>query len=111
MSQDAGDLLDEQLLLLKQKKAVARELLDRGRSADEVLAHEIANDLAGIRFVIRAALNGCAPGPRRDELEALELEAREIFREVVRPASERRAPDGIGGHFVSEIADQLIVAS
>lgn len=111
MSRDAGDLLNEQLLLLKQKKSEARELLDRGRNADEVLAHEIANDLAGIRFVIRAALNGCALGPRRDELELRELEAREILCEVVRPASEGRAPDGIGGHLASEIADQLVVAS
>lgn len=110
MSRDAGDLLDEQLLLLEQKKAEAREILDRGRGADEVLAHEIANDLAGIRFVIRAALNRCAPGPRRDELEARELEARELLREVVRPASEERAPDGIGGPSAGELVDQLVAS-
>lgn len=110
MSRDAGELLDEQLLLLEEKKAEAQELLDRGNGNDEVLAHEIANDLAGIRFVIRAALNRSAPGPRRDELEALELEAREMLREVVRPASERRAPGMIGEPLAGELADQLVAS-
>lgn len=96
-------LLIEQLRLLEEKKGEARELLDRGRESDEVLAHEIANDLAGIRFVIRAAVNKCGPGPRRDELDLREREALELLREVVRPISERRALGGTGGLLAGEL--------
>lgn len=96
-------LLVEQLRLLEEKKDEARKILDRGRESEEVLAHEIANDLAGIRFVIRAAVNRCDSGPWRDELELREREALDLLREVVRPNSERRALGGTGGLFVGEL--------
>ena len=72
-------MLDRQLRLLQAKRAEVEDLRRRGGGPDDVLA----NDLAGIRFVLRAALlaRGLTEA-EREELERREREAEGLLREA-----------------------------
>ncbi len=90
MSREADNaLLTEQLLLLEDKKRQVPELLRQG----DCPGQEIADELAGIRMVILAALlQGIGgSGAGRAELRSREQEARELLREVVLPPLETSA--------------------
>lgn len=73
-------LLARQLRLLEVKSEEVRNTRERSESASCVEA--IANDLAGIRFVLTAALlAGDVGETEREDLERREREARESLRE------------------------------
>ncbi len=87
---------------MEEKKHEVPELLRRGDRPGQA----IADELAGIRMVILAALlRGIGgPGAKRDELRLREQEARELLREVVLPPLEGRAAGGAGEILADGIA-------
>ena len=80
-------LLDEQLRLLRDRRADVADLLELGIEHDGELGGRIANDLGGARLVIRAAR--APPSPvgascaRREEFERREREAGDLLRAVL----------------------------
>ena len=85
-------VLAGQLRLLQARKAEVEDLRRRGGGPDDGLA----NDLAGIRFVLRAALlAGGLTGAWREKVERSEREARDLFRRTV--AGTGGAGDGAPG--------------
>lgn len=100
-----GALLAEQLGLLEEKKREVPELLRRGDRPGQ----DIADELAGIRMVILAALlHFGGSEAERDELRLREREARALLREVMLPPLEGGGPSGAGDHL---LAGELVVAS
>ena len=77
-----GSMLAGQLRLLEEKRAEVEALRQRGGGPDDALA----KDLAGVRFVLRAALlaDGLTEA-KREELERSERVARELLRRTVAP--------------------------
>jgi hypothetical protein len=72
-------VLAGQFRLLEVKRAEVEDPRRRGGGPDDALA----NDLAGIRFVLRAALlAGGLTEAEREELERSEREARELLAEA-----------------------------
>ena len=80
-------LLDEQLRLLRDRRADVADLPELGIEHDEELVDRIANDLVGARLVIRAALAASSPVgascARREEFERREREAGDLLRAVL----------------------------
>ena len=77
-------MLAEQLRLLEAKGGEVEGLRERGGRADEALA----NDLAGIRLVVSAALLAGGLGEvEREELGRREREARELFAVAMHPGA------------------------
>ena len=81
-------LLDEQLRLIEERRRdVADLLMEPGVVRDEALVDNVANDLAGARLVIRAALAAPPPGgisgAAREELRNREREAGDLLRAVL----------------------------
>lgn len=69
-----------QLRLLEEKRGEIQAMHRRGAGPDDALA----NDLAGTRFVLRAALlAGGLTEAKREEPERSEHEARKLLRRVV----------------------------
>ena len=81
-------MLDEQLQLLAAKRGEVEVLRKREGRADE----DLADDLAGIRLVLSAALlSQGLDEAERGELERREREARGLLTAATRPGATQRA--------------------
>ena len=79
-------LLDGQLRLLEERRADVAALLEPGGERDEAAVDLMANDLVGVRLVLRASLLAPptgATGAARDELELREREASDLLGAVL----------------------------
>ncbi|MDP9479248.1 MAG: hypothetical protein M3R38_26810 [Actinomycetota bacterium] len=105
MSRDVDKtLLSEQLGLLEEKKREFPEILRCGRPGQD-----IADELAGIRMVILAALLHSGEGSEAEhgDLRLREQEARALLREVMLPPFERRRPGRAGDLLAGELVASL----
>lgn len=78
---------------MEARRADVAALVEPGGEPDENLVDDIADDLVGVRLVIRAALAvpppGGISGASREALELREREAAELLRVVLSASSAR----------------------